>query len=376
MLSSRVHSIHAIRAIAALLGVAIHDGFTYTFLPVPEWGLFAPNTSIFFDYWVAWIHMFRLPIFFFLAGFLGYESLQRLSTFEFVRRRFLRIVIPLLGITAILNLPLFLCQIYLHGSECWKYLWLLFYNLRYLWFLQYLITYYVIILLLQALIGVLKPDELLVRMNLHLPNFLTSISLWVVLITVNFLVLNSMHSLYTPVLLKFTPSFRLLMIYGLSFGLGWSLGKHQESVAAVFRFRWWYILAGGSSSALYFYFLLHTFHTEYHNLLIVLLYVISSWIWFFCFIAFCFKFFQTENRVLSYLSGASYWIYLIHVPIVAYLQSKFIKTDLNIFIQYVFVFCITLGICLLTYQLFIKHTSLGDPKLKKDRKLQNLVFTS
>lgn len=371
----RVHSIHAMRAIASLLGIAIHGGFSYTFYPIPEWGLFSPKTSIFFDYWVSLIHMFRLPVFFFLAGFLGYESLQRLSTLDFVKRRFFRIVIPLVVITALLNFPLFLYQVFLHGTESWKYLWILFYNLRYLWFLQYLITYYVIVLLLSGLVKILNPSFLITSLDKNIPKFLPSFSLWVFLISINFLALYSTHSLYTPVLLKFVPSLQLLIIYGLSFSLGWFLAKHDQFVYQVFKFRTWYFLAGTMSTVIYFYLLLQTFHENYNSMIIVLLYVISSWFWFFTFIALCLRFFNSKNRVINYLSGASYWIYLIHVPIVGYLQTKFIKTNLNAGMQYLLVFSITLSICLITYQLFVKRTSLGDPSLKKVKRFDDgLVF--
>lgn len=372
--TARVNSIHAIRAIAALLGVAIHDCFAYTVNPIPEWGLSALETRFVFDYWASWIHMFRLPVFFFLAGFLGYESLQRLTVFEFIKRRFLRIAVPFSVIVAILNFPSFLMQIYLHGFECWKYLWLLFYNLRYLWFLQYLLTFYAITLFLHLCIKILKPTPFLVTTDRIIRQLLKSPALWALLIMINSICLYTTHSLYTPVLLKFVPSASLLIIYFLSFSFGWYLAKNEDLVTTLFNCKIWYCIPGIMTTAIYFYFLFYTVHSENSRMLIVFLYALCSWFWFYFFITFCMKYFTRNNTVLKYLSGASYWIYLIHVPIVGYLQTRMIKTYYSAFIQYFLIFAITLAICLITYHLFVRETAIGDPSLPRRKMHTGMLF--
>ncbi len=43
------------------------------------------------------IHLFRMPLFFLLAGYFGRLALQRLGTVAFARDRFRRVVLPLIG---------------------------------------------------------------------------------------------------------------------------------------------------------------------------------------------------------------------------------------------------------------------------------------
>jgi peptidoglycan/LPS O-acetylase OafA/YrhL len=55
--------------------------------------------------------------------------------------------------------------------------------------------------------------------------------------------------------------------------------------------------------------------------------------WFFTFgiIGFFLKFFNRPSRISRYLSDGSYWIYLIHMPMVIYFQSLLLAYNLPVF---------------------------------------------
>ncbi len=94
----RLHALDAVRAFALLLGVAFHAGFS--FLPGLPPGIWAindnsPSTSIAIFLFVA--HIFRMSLFFFVAGFFARMLFQRGGARGFWTNRLKRILLPLIA---------------------------------------------------------------------------------------------------------------------------------------------------------------------------------------------------------------------------------------------------------------------------------------
>src|SRR5512140_2721880 len=91
----RLYALDAVRAGALLLGVVFHA--TMSLLPgqqiwlTRDWE--SPALAVVF--FVS--HLFRMSLFFLIAGFFGRMSCERLGTKGFVRDRLKRIGIPLVG---------------------------------------------------------------------------------------------------------------------------------------------------------------------------------------------------------------------------------------------------------------------------------------
>jgi peptidoglycan/LPS O-acetylase OafA/YrhL len=66
--------------------------------------------------------------------------------------------------------------------------------------------------------------------------------------------------------------------------------------------------------------------------------------------------FQTRNAIVESLSQASYWIYLIHLPIVIWLQIAFAELPMHWLIKLIAIASITLFISLMTYQNWVRST--------------------
>ena len=93
----RIHSLDAVRSFALLLGVVIH--VSLPFLPVISYlGFpFADKKSSFSLNIVLFvIHIFRMAVFFIIAGFFANLLIQKRGTAEFIRNRKKRILLPLL----------------------------------------------------------------------------------------------------------------------------------------------------------------------------------------------------------------------------------------------------------------------------------------
>src|ERR1700752_382530 len=96
--SDRLHALDAVRAFALLLGVVFHAGFS--FLPGLIPGLWAmtdnsPSTAIGVLLFAA--HIFRMSLFFFVAGFFARMLFDRGGARGFWRNRLKRILVPLVA---------------------------------------------------------------------------------------------------------------------------------------------------------------------------------------------------------------------------------------------------------------------------------------
>src|SRR5262245_31682611 len=88
--SNRLHALDAVRAVALLLGVVLHATQPYVAgLPwmTPE----APQDVLAAVFYT--IHMFRMPLFFLIAGFFARMMLERRGAAGFVKDRARRILL-------------------------------------------------------------------------------------------------------------------------------------------------------------------------------------------------------------------------------------------------------------------------------------------
>lgn len=66
-----------------------------------------------------------------------------------------------------------------------------------------------------------------------------------------------------------------------------------------------------------------------------------------------------ENHTMRYLSDSSYWLYLIHIPLIFYPQHLVSEWSWPPLIKLLIVCAMTSAMLLLTYQLFVRYTPIG-----------------
>lgn len=69
--------------------------------------------------------------------------------------------------------------------------------------------------------------------------------------------------------------------------------------------------------------------------------------------------FSRENRSLRYLSDASYWLYLVHLPLVIFAQWVIREWQLPASIKYVLLVVVVFSLLLLSYQFAVRYTVIG-----------------
>jgi peptidoglycan/LPS O-acetylase OafA/YrhL len=103
VVAERRHDLDALRAIAMLLGIALHAALPYA--PGFPWVIRDSQTSDVFALLFLCIHGFRMPLFFLISGFFTAMVWRRKGLRELLRQRAIRIFVPcLLGTFTILPL--------------------------------------------------------------------------------------------------------------------------------------------------------------------------------------------------------------------------------------------------------------------------------
>ena len=101
--SSRSHiaDLDAARGVLMLLGLVLHSADVYR---VGRWVVHDPSGNVAFDWLVTAIHLFRMPAFFWISGFFAALSLDRAVPTDFFKRRFQRLVYPMVATMLTFNL--------------------------------------------------------------------------------------------------------------------------------------------------------------------------------------------------------------------------------------------------------------------------------
>src|SRR5262249_49112188 len=73
--ASRYHALDALRAAMMFLGIYLHAAAAYS--PHGDWHVKPPQVTTALDYTIAWIHVFRMPVFYVMAGFFAALLLAR-----------------------------------------------------------------------------------------------------------------------------------------------------------------------------------------------------------------------------------------------------------------------------------------------------------
>jgi glucan biosynthesis protein C len=161
--AQRIHGIDALRAIAMLLGVVFHATLAYK---VEPHGVRQPHDNQFhhwlFDLGGFFLHSFRMPVFFIIAGYFCRFLYYKIGEHQFIKHRWKRVGIPFFtGIILIVPISLFPCFIYEYvykdgfsWHEAWKNSFLRMFRpngVYHLWFLYDLLMYYAFIVVVMRL---------------------------------------------------------------------------------------------------------------------------------------------------------------------------------------------------------------------------------
>jgi hypothetical protein len=376
--SGRLHGLDALRATALLLGVVLHASMSY--FPVTIW--IVPDTDnspvagvIFFA-----IHLFRMTSFFLIAGLFAHMMLERRGTGGFIRDRATRIAGPLAAfwfpmLAAIIAGLIWMAAIRNGGTIPTggpppPPLTLETFPLTHLWFLWVLLILYVAMLILRAPFAMADRDGGWGRVVDRITGGL--IGPWTpALMAAPLAVAFWLAPNWTPYFGIPTPDTGLvpnpvaLTAFGTAFGLGFLLDRRRDLLVRIERL--WpvftvvalgvgtgaLVLAGGPVPEL-----TPVTDPELKAPLaaVMALAVFASTL---AVLSLSLRFASGYSAVRRYLADSSYWVYIVHLPLVMVGQILVVNETWPWFVKFGVVIAGTMAISLLTYQLLVRHSFVG-----------------
>ncbi|HEU4779310.1 MAG TPA: acyltransferase family protein [Steroidobacteraceae bacterium] len=379
----RLHALDAVRGFALLLGVAFHAALSF----MPGWppGIWAMNDnspSQFLSDAAFVTHIFRMSLFFFIAGYFGRLLYHKLGASAFWANRGQRIAVPLIagwvvlfpligyiwitGITKVLGgvAPTMPEMPKTPGA----------FPLTHLWFLYQLLLTYVAVLAIRSIIARLDPAQKLRNLVDKLVS--GSIRSLVAVFTLGIPLAGALMSLGfwfywqgipTPDQ-SLIPQIPASVGFGTAFVFGWLVHRSKESLSAIQQ-RWFQhlvlaVIATG--------WLLHTMHAQpmaqpgLTKTLFALVFGVALWGWVLGLTGAALRFLSNYSAARRYIADASYWIYLAHLPVVAGLQVWVGHWPLHWSMKYPFILIASFALLFLSYHYLVRPTFIG--KLLNGRK--------
>jgi peptidoglycan/LPS O-acetylase OafA/YrhL len=363
--SSRLHALDALRAYALLLGVVLHASMSF-FPGPPVWLVNDSASSTLLSGAFFVIHMLRMPTFFLLAGFMARLSMERRGAGAFFLDRLFRIGLPLVVGWPILFMALMSAAgMPERTTQVFGTLSPTSFPLTHLWFLYLLMLFYPATLLSPLLgrrIGHLAAVFWLRRMLLQpwSPAMLAApLCLSLYLHPYWFM----WFGIPTPDQ-SLLPTLPALVGYGTAFAFGW-LVQPQPGVLDRWGRNWMFQLSVACACTAFCLAqagvapLLAPAPQGGAKLAYAAAYSLGAWTWSLALLGMAQRFLSDYNAVRHYLADASYWIYLVHLPLVVSLQALVSNWAWPWLPKFVLVVALVFVIALVTYALVVRRTFVG-----------------
>jgi glucan biosynthesis protein C len=367
--TERIHSLDSLRAIMMLLGLVIHSALTYAVFDFGEgWPLKDPfNTNLSNDFIVYFIHSFRMPIFFVVAGFFGSLLFYERNVLKMFNNRVSRIVFPFIVFLLLLWPFLIFAGNYTElifdgsntafntvGSYFSNPIIFIPQGTFHLWFLYYLslITFSSLILglIFKKLPRLSKQisksfswiiTKPIIRILLF-SSFMSVICLWL-----ETYVMSPPFSLI--------PDIGIFIFYFFFYIIGWILFKSKHLLDHLMRFDWGCFLLGLLLVCIHFVFM-SSLTLEIN----ILLNSIIVWLLIFGITGLFIRYGSKHSQLMRYVSDASYWVYLIHLFFTLLIPSLIVDWPLPATLKFLFVLISTGVICFVSYHYLVRGTFIGN----------------
>lgn len=416
MKNERYHDLDFVRAAAMLLGIVLH--ICIFFLPPREfswWSGEYRGDEVNLQFWNL-IHLFRMQLFFLMAGFFAELVIHRKGLPNLVRDRAKRIGIPF-AVGVLLMMPFHMAIVmggldghHVGGFETERtllerfqpfFLWGIFESklenwvwpgLAHYWFLYYLILFYIVHFAIRPIWMAIGLDRF-VRAGGFVDFVIRN--RWGVLL-IGGLCLPFQYLL--PGMIFFPSGWNApvldLAFYLVFYLFGCVLYHRRDRVADLARHAWFY-----AALSIPFAFFIHDatsriddsapvvrdittwtifepstgafvlpqvhwegiFHNGWYKIAVAGIRTTLCWTMCFAFIGFARRYLNTPRPVIRYLADSAYWVYWIHLPItfgLSYVAHEFAWPS-SLARSYL-VMVVSAVVIYWSYNTFVRYTWLGD----------------
>jgi len=359
----RLHYMDNLRALAMLAGVVFHAALAYSPFVHDYWPTADAGGSSAVDV-VAWFgHLFRMPLFFVIAGFFAALLVRKRGIGGMLRNRLARVLLPFL-----IFLPLVvgaLSWLTAEAASSTRNLspvlrWVkqitieqgslpLTPTVAHLWFLLYLMYFFVLVWVVSTL-------ELK-----RLPSWLANLRPWVLVGVAPLLLVPALASVGTPWPAPefFLPQLWALAFFGFYFALGYLLFLRESLLEQLGPLTPFLLVFGLAAYAVFLKFMgTRQPGQPLHWLQAALEAYAGLWLTLCCLQAGK-NWLNGQSGVMRYLADASYWVYLVHLPILFAIQYRLLDEAGGWLMKFAVSVLATSLLALASYQLLVRNTFMG-----------------
>lgn len=363
----RFHYMDNLRALAMLSGVLFHAALAYSPLMRPFYPVSDSAQSDYVDLGIWLLHMFRMPLFFLVAGFFAAMLLRKRGIGGMFLNRLKRIALPL-----VIFCPLVILAMGYSTSQAVA-------NVQnpspvllmiqqfsqmanpppqpppgtaHLWFLYYLMFLYVLVWAAKSLeLGKLE-------------NFVRNLSPAWHLGVFPLLLVPALASVTAPhpAPESLFPQFWAFGFYGPFFAFGYLMFGHEVLIERFRRYAPGLLVGSLALYGLFWYLFkrhLPTMEDPSATLLLATTEAyISVWMTCVCLVGGR-SLLNRSNRLLRYLSDSSYWVYIVHLPLLFFIQYRLMELNLPWGTKFAMSVVATFAMCLISYHALVRNTIIG-----------------
>jgi peptidoglycan/LPS O-acetylase OafA/YrhL len=367
--SRRFFALDSLRASMMLLGIYLHAVVGYS--REGGWPYKDAHPTSIYDWSLGYIHAFRMPLFYVMAGFFAALLTYRRGLKSFLRNRTQRILVPfVVGWTLMFPAVVVLAaysrvvdqphpwgkafQVLTSGG------FLQHLHPLHLWFLEYLLLLYVIQTMAVFVLPKVLPRAWLSAANevfrwvlgcpwkpliLAVPMFLA-------------LCLTTGGSLEDPP--GFIPVLRILLPYTMTFAFGWFLYKNVDLLGSMEQWARTQVAATGGVVVLLFFignWMGH--HRSEARFIIAGAISIVMWLLIFGLTGVFLRYLDRPLPRMRYMADSSYWLYLVHMLVLMAFQMLLRPVPWPAALKVWIVLLLAIPVMLVSYHYCVRPTFIG-----------------
>ncbi len=371
----RYHYMDNLRALAMLTGIFFHAALAYSPLLSQLWLTADSQTSIAMDAFAWFTHLFRMPLFFLIAGFFTCYLVDRRGVSGMLKNRMMRVALPF-----VLFLPLVWWSLgagigwaITHVQNPSSMLQLISYmatvpdappppaTTTYLWFLYNLFQFYLVYALLSKT-GLLEGR-------------------WTRILTTPKFIVVALPLLMVPALLtvaapapapeQFMPQAWSFGFFGLFFLLGSRLFRDPEAITRLKPWAPWLLAMSIVLYGVLFSMFPKSVTLEQamattagipfswrHLGMSVLEAIVAVHMTIVCLVVGQ-SLLDRANKAMRLVADSSYWVYIIHLPVLFMVQYLLLDVNWNLWTKFACASLGTLAIGFVSYLLLVRWTPIG-----------------